>query len=215
MTAITAEESAAAMLKAASDFENLLERCRILPDNKIFDRVKCILCDISVKDIKHLQSQNHRRRLICMRLFVLWHEIQKKPEIEHLKQVLEQINSCLMQKTEDSSDSPFLLWMNCKSWSYKYTVGSQDNRQQGLYDGSKVWFENFLKILRVLIRSVRKTPDYDKASALAEKINKIESILNALFHKEIHTDQDDLAQVRPFPTCVGPNFKVTTENLLV
>jgi hypothetical protein len=208
---MAAEESAA----AAAQFEIVLTRCRYLPVNEIFgrnERNECRLCDIFVKDRKHLKSQNHRRRLICIRLFVLWDEIQKKPEIEQLEPIMEQINWCLMQKIEDSSDSAFLLWMYSKSWSYKYTVGSQETRQQGLYDGSKVWFENFQKNLRVLIRSVRETPD---CAALAEKINQIESILNALFRKDNHTDQDDLAQVRHFLTCVGPNFQVTTENLLV
>jgi hypothetical protein len=169
-------------------FDEVLERCRSLPEASIFNRELCKVCNDKIKEGTHAAKQNHRRRLICRRLLQLREEITAETTIAQLNDILKRIAAQLIAK--DSEKSPFLLYMKPQFWKKDLISGSNESRREPRPDGAKLWLKMYLTDLGVLIRSVQEAldcatllqiaPDCASLSAPASASNDIRAMQSTI-----------------------------------
>jgi hypothetical protein len=138
----------------------------------------CRICQLKVRTTKHLKTHSHRRKEICVQLFVLQREMKAVPSSECLAKLRDLLQ---IKTTEDC----YLLSLCGGNWPVITNTGVDDQRGK-LRDDARDWFIDFLSDLEKTCRSVQGT----EMSAIAEDIRETISDLRLKKRRD-----DPLAQV--------------------
>ncbi len=146
-------------------FEAILAECQDLEPLAIrqlfkFERM-CRICQLKVRTTKHLASFSHRRKEICLQLFILKREMKDQPSAA----CLTKIRDLLQTKTTEDC---YLLSTHPANWPVISNTGCGDQRGKW-QDMSKVWFMEYVSDLERHCHSLQAT----ELSVLAEDIQGI------------------------------------------
>jgi hypothetical protein len=145
-------------------FEAVIAECQDLEPLAIRQLFKfegmCRICQLKVRTTKHLVSFSHRRKEICIQLFVLKREIKAQPSAA----CLVKIRDLLQTKTTEDC---YLLSIHPANWPVMSNTGCgvQRGKQK---DASKVWFMEYVSDLETICLACRGT----ELSVIAEEIQE-------------------------------------------
>ncbi len=191
--------------KDMSSFETVLAECHSIDPLEIRQIFKseqmCRICQLKVRTTKHLASISHRRKEMCVQLFVLQREMSVMPSSESLKKLRDLLQT---KRREDC----YLLSTHTANWPVLSNTGLDDQRGK-LRDCSRIWFLNFLSDMEKICQSLQAT----EMSSMAEDI--IETISN--FRLKKLEPFDPLMKVVPpwqgIPTSYLTDHKLPMINL--
>ena len=128
-----------------------------------FQKGKCTICCLEVKDNKHRTSDGHVRKVLCLRL----HVIIKSRSIQSLKEIIELFKTSVKV---DSSSQPHRYLMDTKKsfWGEIENVGLK--RGNGRYDGARLWFQDLLANLRGIFRDFNNTPEFHELGLMIAQL---------------------------------------------
>jgi hypothetical protein len=148
--------------KDMSSFETVLAECHSIDPLEIRQIFKseqmCRICQLKVRTTKHLASISHRRKEMCVQLFVLQREMSVMPSSESMTKLR---NLLQTKRTEDC----YLLSTHTANWPVLSNTGLDDQRGK-LRDSSRIWFLNFLSDMEKICQSLQAT----EMSSIAEDI---------------------------------------------
>jgi hypothetical protein len=133
----------------------------------------CVICRLFIKYPKsHIRTVSHRRRKLCILLMRLGHIIMRfsPPSFESLNELHALLETRKNPKNEKAVGADaFLLSTQGKNWSCDSNTGPNGNRGGGIKDFSKIWFLEFLKLLRQRCIALKSPQDMMRL-VLFEKI---------------------------------------------
>ncbi len=181
-------------------FVDVIQTCKNMKEAEIFNpNLGCKLCMANILNPKHPTSQNHRRRIICVKLFMLLDEIlQPIPNTEKLLTNLSKIYDLLRTQGSDS----YLLNTDRSYWCDIYIAGDHESRANGKPDGGKIWFKRFLDDLSFKIKSMKEANEDHR---LSELVTNIETIISELTQGKKRKSSQGCKQVRLCRNDVRPH----------
>ena len=186
--------------EALQCFKNVLQICKNMDESEIFNPIVggCTICMANITNRLHPNTQNHRKRIICVKLLKLLDEIQMNPNEIKLATKLSEIH--LLLTTRESTT--YLLNTDRSHWPEIYNAGQHGSRADGKPDGGKIWFKCYLDDLGFKIKSVTEAND---DHSLSELVTNLETIISELTQGKKRKSSQGCKQVRICRNDVRPH----------